>query len=369
MASVHPRPDRRGYVVRWRDPETGQHRSKGFQRKGDATRHGNRMETAKADGTYITPDAGKVTFQMYAETWRQIQVHRKGTAEQVKTNLTRHVYPRIGRRPLSAIRTSELQSMVKGLSEDLAPATVEVVFAWVGTVFKSAVTDRLIPASPCAGVKLPTVDRPKVTVMPAETLTELAETISPRYRAAVVLGAGAGVRISEALGLTVDRVDFLRRHVVIDRQLLRSPGPRPTWGPVKDRKNRPRTIPVGDVVLDALAAHIAEYGTGPEGLLFTSTGRGKVGHATWGDVWRTAAAPLGIATGEGYHLLRHYYASCLIADGSSVKEVQERLGHASATMTLDIYSHLWPTDDERTRTATDRALGALAQPKVLTKAR
>jgi integrase len=44
-----------------------------------------------------------------------------------------------------------------------------------------------------------------------------------------------------------------------------------------------------------------------------------------------------------------------------VKEVQERLGHSSAVMTLDIYGHLWPGDDERTRDATDRALAHVAR--------
>ena len=50
-----------------------------------------------------------------------------------------------------------------------------------------------------------------------------------------------------------------------------------------------------------------------------------------------------------FHELRHYYASLLIRHGESVKTVQARLGHASASETLDTYSHLWPDNDERTR--------------------
>ena len=49
------------------------------------------------------------------------------------------------------------------------------------------------------------------------------------------------------------------------------------------------------------------------------------------------------------HDLRHFYASALIAGGASVKQVQERLGHASAVITLKTYAHLWPGDDDRTR--------------------
>lgn len=55
------------------------------------------------------------------------------------------------------------------------------------------------------------------------------------------------------------------------------------------------------------------------------------------------------------HELRHHYASVLIDGGGSVKVVQERLGHASATETLDTYPHLWPSSDERTRTVVERA--------------
>src|SRR5207245_2760805 len=53
------------------------------------------------------------------------------------------------------------------------------------------------------------------------------------------------------------------------------------------------------------------------------------------------------------HDLRHFYASALIRQGADVKLVQARLGHKSAQTTIDIYGHLWPDSDERTRTAID----------------
>jgi site-specific recombinase XerD len=53
---------------------------------------------------------------------------------------------------------------------------------------------------------------------------------------------------------------------------------------------------------------------------------------------------------------RHYYASLLIRHGESVKVVQARLGHASASETLDTYSHLWPDSEDRTRRAVDEVL-------------
>jgi integrase len=120
---------------------------------------------------------------------------------------------------------------------------------------------------------------------------------------------------------------------------------------------------VGSVVIDALAEHIATFGTGADGLIFTNSLGVRVGHANWGRVWLAVAGPLGLDKGDGFHQLRHFYASTLIQGGESVKMVQERLGHADASMTLNVYSHLWP-DDDHARTATDRALAELsAEPR------
>ncbi|MFD5623319.1 tyrosine-type recombinase/integrase [Streptomyces yangpuensis] len=62
-----------------------------------------------------------------------------------------------------------------------------------------------------------------------------------------------------------------------------------------------------------------------------------------------------VCTGTGPHALRHHYASLLIKHGESVKTVSERLGHTNAAMTLNIYTHLWPDSEERTRAAVDKA--------------
>ena len=65
-------------------------------------------------------------------------------------------------------------------------------------------------------------------------------------------------------------------------------------------------------------------------------------------LWRRGAARAGV---EGFtpHDLRHYAASVLIEQGASVKSVQKHLGHASATTTLDVYSHWWPDSEDVTR--------------------
>jgi hypothetical protein len=76
--------------------------------------------------------------------------------------------------------------------------------------------------------------------------------------------------------------------------------------------------------------------------------------------WPRPRPSPGMPAGTGFHSLRDYFASLLIRHGESVKTVPARLGHASATETLDTYSHLWPDCDDRTREAIDSVLRAPA---------
>jgi len=68
-------------------------------------------------------------------------------------------------------------------------------------------------------------------------------------------------------------------------------------------------------------------------------------------------------TGTGGHALRHYYASWLIRFGESVKTVEDRLGHKSASETLDTYGHMWMDSDNRTREAIDTVLQSAQSPQ------
>jgi integrase len=329
----------------------------------DADRFLTSVAHSKLTGSYVDPTAGKVTFKTYAERWRLNQFHRKGTEAQIETNLRLHVYPRIGHRSISSIRQTEIQSLVKGMIDGegtgrpLSASTIKTIHAWVGTIFASAVSDRLRADSPCTGVRLPPVEKQRVEPWDVGRVNAVRDAMPPRFRALVVFGAGTGVRISEALGLTVDRVDFLRRTATIDRQLAGVLHGAPNFGPVKDRKNRPRVIPLPDVVLSSLSEHLIHWPAGSDSLVFASDQNGPIRRTTFSDVWRRAVEPLGVPKGDGYHQLRHFYASLLIGHGESVKVVQERLGHASAVMTLDTYAHLWPESDDSTRAAVDQVLG------------
>jgi integrase len=351
---------RYGRGMRWRatyvDDQSREH-SRSFARKTDAQRWLDEVTAAVVTGQHVDPKAGQVTFRDYAERWRKMQVRRPSSRAHVETMLRRHAYPTLGDRQLTSILPSDIQTWVKGLG--LAPATVGVVHGIVSTIFKSAIRDRRVASNPCDGTKLPKVQRRQIVPLTTEQVEAVRAALLPaQLQTLVTLATGTGMRQGECFGLTVDRVRFLGRVVTVDRQLVTVPGHAPSLGPPKTRASN-RTIPLPQVVVDALAAHLAAFPAGPDGLVFTLSGK-PITRSVFGHKWRAAVAASELPDGTGFHALRHYYASLLIRHGESVKTVQARLGHTSAVETLDTYSHLWPDSDDRTREAIDSVLGSTA---------
>jgi hypothetical protein len=137
----------------------------------------------------------------------------------------------------------------------------------------------------------------------------------------------------------------------------------PYLGPPKTEASV-RTIPLPLIVVDSIAAHLAEYEPGDLRTIFSGDRGEPLRRNRFSErVWRPAVARAGLRPGTRFHDLRHYYASLLIRYGESVETVQARLGHASATETLDTYAHLWPDSEDRTRDAVDSMLGPAVWPR------
>ena len=360
MASITRRRTASGesrYDVRYRDLSGKVHTVTKRTRK-DAERLKSTTEADLARGDWIDPALARVTFREYAEGWRAAQVHRPSTTSQLETHLRLHVYPFMGDTAIGAIRPTDVQTWVKGRGKVLAPATAIVVYRWVSAIFASAVRDDVIRKTPCIGIALPKRERHRQRVVPLEVdeVLAAADAMPERLRATVILAAGAGMRQGEVFGLTVDRLDFLRGFVHIDRQLL-TLDRQCQLGPPKTAASV-RTVPLPATVRDALASHLAAFPAATDGLVFTLKDGSPVPRSTVSRLWNAAAKAAGCPPATTFHALRHFYASLLIRHGESVKVVQSRLGHASAAETLDTYSHLWPDSDDRTREAVDVVLEA-----------
>ena len=173
-----------------------------------------------------------------------------------------------------------------------------------------------------------------------------------------------GLRQGECFGLTVDRVNFLRRRVRGDRQLISARSGVPEFGPPKSKAGF-RTVPMPDVVKSTLADHLARYRPRQFAPVFTNTWCNPLRRNSAGEMWHRVRREAGLPEWATFHDLRHFYASLLIAKGSSVKTVQRCLGHQSAMKTLGTYGHLWPDSEDETRNAVDDVLAGVTEVRGL----
>ena len=143
-------------------------RSKTFDKLEDARYWAATIEADIARGSWIDPRAGRQTFGDYARAWQTIQVHRPNTTAKIESNLRIHVLPFFENKPIASIRPTVIQAWVKDRTPHLAPSTLEVVYAYVRSIFLAAVADKVIAESPCnSKIKLPR--KPRKEVVPPKS--------------------------------------------------------------------------------------------------------------------------------------------------------------------------------------------------------
>jgi integrase len=358
MASIDKRSDGK-WRARWREYPGGPQHAKHFDRKIDAERHLVDVQHRLLSGTYVAPEHARTTLDAFADVFLARQPWRASTAD-VAAQALAHARRVLGKRPLGSIRKGNVQAFASGL--ELAPSTVATTFQHLNALLEAAADDGLIARNPARGVRLP--DRAAGEVVPptTEQVASLYEAAVEWFRPAVVLGAGLGLRQGEALGLTVDRVLWLERSVRVDRQWLTRRGSA-GFGPPKTSSSN-RTVPASQFVLDELAGHI---GRSHDGFVLIRSGE-PLDHNAFDYRWRQATRKAGLS-GMRYHHLRHAFASLLIAAGCSVRAVQHALGHANAATTLNLYSHMWPGDEDRIRQAVDQAFAHPPEDSLRTQGR
>lgn len=151
-------------------------------------------------------------------------------------------------------------------------------------------------------------------------------TLAKRDKALLEVLYGTGARISEAVGLDIDDLDFETGAV-----LLRGKG------------SKQRIVPLGSYAQTALVDYInvartelvSVKGSGP--ALFLNARGGRLSRQSAWTVLTKAASSAGITSSVSPHTLRHSFATHLLDGGADVRVVQDLLGHASVT-TTQIYT-------------------------------
>jgi integrase/recombinase XerD len=244
--------------------------------------------------------------------------------------------------PVGPATTEDLERYLAELrAAGLAPTTIARRAAALRSFFRHQVLVGARAENPAAEIPLPRRARrlPR-TLSPgeAERLVEAAKGTTPRAlrdRALVELLYGAGLRVSEAMGLEASGVD-------LEGRLVRVVG----------KGDKERVVPIGRQAVDALRRYLSrgrpflDRRHRPE--LFLNAQGGALTRAGAFLILRRLAEKAGLDPARVHpHLLRHSFATHLLEGGADLRSVQEMLGHADLT-TTELYTHV---SDRRRREA------------------
>jgi integrase len=342
MANIQKRSGGR-WRARYRD-HTGKEHARHFTRKLDAQRWLDEVYASTVRGEYVDPKLGRVTVGDWSDRWLASKANVKpSTRDRYAGILATHVVPAWGTVRLVDVAHSDVQAWVSSLSASgLSAGSVHKVHRVLSMVLGLAVRDGRLPRNPAAQVDLPRAAKAEKRYLRVDQVANLADAAGPGRLVVLVL-AYCGLRWGELAALRVSRLDLMRRRSHVAESVTEVNGGRLDWGLPKSHERR--WVPVARFLVGDLAEHIA--GKAPDDLVFTAPKGAvlRVGGArrSWFD---RAVEMSGMPTGLHPHELRHTAASLAVSAGANVKAVQRMLGHAKASMTLDVYADLFDDDLE-----------------------
>ncbi|MEU4830531.1 tyrosine-type recombinase/integrase [Streptosporangium sp. NPDC023615] len=253
-----------------------------------------------------------------------------------------------------------------GLQKKLAPNYVRTVFAHLSALLNAAVDDGVIPKNPChaGSVKPPRAESKKITPWSVEQVKTVAGAVARRYEVMVQAAATLGLRQGEAFGLAVEDIDLAAGVLHVRRQVKMLNGRQMLFAPPKGGKVR--DVPLPESLALRLSDHQLAFPPveitlpwrmleGPPHsaeLIFTTRLHSLIDRTEFNRfVWKPTLIKAGIPTTRenGFHMLRHHFASVLLERGVSIKAVADFLGHADPGFTLRTYTHLMPSSEDRMR--------------------
>ncbi len=234
------------------------------------------------------------------------------------------------------------------LESGLSPSTVHHIHTALAKALKDAMRQGLIHRNVCQAVQPPSPGRYEVEVPDAQAIRDiLALAASTPYATVLHFMAYTGVRRGEAVALKWGNIDLDRAIASITEAAQRFKGKGIVFKPTKSSAGR-RGISLDPSTVDILRAHrgnqlllAADLGGELDdmGLVFPSPFGGPVDPSVITRNFKKLARKAGYP-GLRLHDLRHGHAAGLMKVGAYPNVVQERLGHASAAFTLQVYGHV-----------------------------
>lgn len=341
---------------------SGKRRAKQFMKKADAEAYLTEVRYDLSRGMHIAPGAS-ITVAKAGALWIERAERdrlQQSTIRQYMQHLKHHIEPEIGSMKLSEVTRPRVHEFLDALLETRSRAMARKVITSLGSIFEEALIRGLATYNPATSIKIraPSLDRADLDMPTKDELRAILNNASGRWRPIIVTAMFTGMRGSELRGLTWEHVD-LDTGMIQVRQRADAWG---TFGPPKSKAGK-RDIPMSPLVLNTLKEWKLACPRGPDnplGLVFPSPTGGVIAHAC---ILKDGFWPLQIRAGVvinkagkdgnrtakakfSLHALRHAAAALFIEQRLSPKRVQQLMGHASITLTYDVYGYLFPAEED-----------------------
>ena len=337
-----------------RDPGTGKQVQKSvYGHTQREVRQKLAQITAAIDkGIYQAPN--KITVAVWMEEWLSTFCANKVkplTLSSYSAMIRNHIVPAFGAVELQAVKGAHIQRLYNSMTAaGLSGKTVKNVGAILHKAFSVAMKQGIIAANPCDAAELPKTEHKDIHPLADDEIPKFLAAIdeSP-MRNAFALCLFAGLREGECLGLSWGQVDFKQGKITISQQLQKekSRGAKYYIAPTT-KSGKPRTIQPPAIAFEYLRAERVKQlesrlkagplWDNPDDLVFTDGAGKHYAIHTFYKRFKAIAASIGRPDARP-HDLRHTAATVAIASGADIKSVQDLLGHATASFTLNVYAH------------------------------
>ncbi len=321
-----------------------------YRTKTEAERALVRAEAEQIEGEWEPTPDNPGTVGEWGEKWLAEAHHLKpSTRASYEVALRSHVLPRWGDTSVTKITRQDIAEWVAEMvGAGQKPDRIRLNMVALRNTLNIAMGANVLHVNPTIGIKRPQSKSHEMHPLTVEQIEALAEAISRPHGRTERPDLGLAVRLAAYTGLRAGELWALRRkHLDLDHRTIRvSESMTITDGTLiasttKTGTSRAVTWPA--FLDEPIAKHLATRPDDPNTLVFVSTTETPMRHNNFmAQHFRQALEPAGLPKGIRFHDLRHTHASLLIAMGAHPKAIQERLGHSSITVTLDIYGHLFP---------------------------
>lgn len=289
---------------------------------------------------------------------------RAGYREKIKN----YIIPELGNTQLKVLKADQVQRWINGLRQrGLSPKTIRNVYNNLNAAMKKAVVLRMLPFNPCDGVELPKLIKYEAKVYNKWEIKDLLDAAkgTDMYLVAL-LGVAVGLRRGELLGLKWDSVNLEAKTISVCESQVMADKKTITKGP-KSKAGK-RTVAIGDEVVAALSQARMDYFNDRAALGAKFQDNNYVIRQKDGRTYRPDSMTQKWSRFLEKHNLphirlhdsRHTHATYLIQAGVNAKVVQQRLGHADVSITLNTYTHVMPGMDQEAAAKMDDLIFATA---------